>query len=159
MSDLNSSSASAPSSTAAAAPPRQAERLSGLGKVLIAVYLILAVAATFRSVFQIIRRFDEAPVAYSLSALAALVYVLATIALIKRTGVWRTIAWVAITFELVGVLTVGVLSLTVPEWFGHASVWSNFGSGYGYIPLVLPILGLIWLGRDARSARVEGGRA
>lgn len=129
--------------------------------MLIAVYVILAIAATFRSIFQIIRRFDEAPVAYSLSAVAALVYVLATIALIKRTGVWRKIAWVAISFELVGVLTVGVLSITVPEWFGHASVWSNFGQGYGYIPLVLPVLGLIWLGKDARAARAphRGGGA
>lgn len=151
MSDLTPSPSSAP--TAAASPSDASERLSGLGKILIAVYLILAIAATFRSVFQIIRRFDEAPVAYSLSALAALVYVLATVALIRRSGVWRTVAWVAISFELVGVLAVGILSFAVPEWFGHASVWSGFGQGYGYIPLVLPVLGLIWLARDARAGR------
>jgi hypothetical protein len=36
----------------------------------------------------------------------------------------------------------------MPELFGHPSVWSGFGVGYGFIPLVLPVLGLIWLRRQ-----------
>ena len=112
------------------------------------VYLVLAMAATFRSFYQIMTKFDEAPVAYVLSAVAGLVYIVATIALIKRRGVWHRIAFGAILFELIGVIVVGVLSLTVPELFAHPSVWSWFGIGYGFIPLVLPILGLMWLKRD-----------
>lgn len=134
--------------TAPEAQRASGDRLTGLGKVLITAYLVLATAATFRSVFQILRKFDEAPVAYALSALAAVVYILASVALIRRRGAWRIVAWVAITFELVGVLLVGTLSLTVPEWFAHASVWSEFGRGYAFIPLVLPVLGLLWLRRD-----------
>nr|WP_232225463.1 hypothetical protein [Leucobacter salsicius] len=108
-------------------------------------------AATFRSIYQIITKFDEAPLAYVLSAVAALVYVLATIALIKRRGVWRIIAWAALTFELCGVLIVGTLSLIAPQLFAHPSVWSNFGQGYVFIPLVLPVLGLLWLRGEARE--------
>lgn len=133
------------------------DRLSGLGRVLIAVYLVLALAATFRSLYQIMTKFDEAPLAYSLSALAAVVYIVATIALMKRRGVWRTIAWVALIFELCGVVVVGILSIAVPQLFGHPSVWSFFGSGYLFIPLVLPILGLLWLWRTGRVERA--GRA
>lgn len=129
------------------------ERLGGLGKVLISAYIVLALAATFRSVYQIISKFDEAPVAYSLSALAGVVYIVASIALIKRHGVWRKIAWIALSFELVGVLVVGTLSFTVPQYFAHASVWSQFGSGYVWIPLVLPVLGLIWLWRTRPVAK------
>lgn len=128
-----------------------AERLTGLAKVLIAVYLVLAVAATFRSVYQILTKFDEAPLAYVLSAVAGVVYIVASIALIKRRGVWRKVAWVALSFELIGVVVVGVLSVTAPSLFAHPSVWSGFGSGYGYIPLVLPVLGLIWLARTRKS--------
>lgn len=123
------------------------ERLSGLGKVLIAVYIVLALAATFRSVYQILTKFDEAPLAYTLSAVSGVVYIVASIALIKHRGVWRTIAWAALVFELVGVLVVGTLSLTHPELFAHPSVWSYYGIGYGFIPLVLPALGLMWLTR------------
>lgn len=122
-------------------------KLTGLGKVLISLYLVLAAAATFRSVFQIIRKFDEAPLAYSLSAVAGVVYIVASIALIKHRGVWRIVAWAALIFELIGVLTVGTLSMTHPELFAHPSVWSHYGNGYVYIPLVLPVLGLIWLYR------------
>lgn len=128
-------------------PEETRVKLTGLGKVLISLYLVLAAAATFRSVFQIIRKFDEAPLAYSLSAVAGVVYIVASIALIKHRGVWRIVAWAALIFELIGVLTVGTLSMTHPELFAHPSVWSHYGNGYMYIPLVLPVLGLIWLYR------------
>lgn len=128
-------------------PEETRVKLTGLGKVLISLYLVLAAAATFRSVFQIIRKFDEAPLAYSLSAVAGVVYIVASIALIKHRGVWRIVAWAALIFELIGVLTVGTLSMTHPELFAHPSVWSHYGNGYVYIPLVLPVLGLIWLFR------------
>lgn len=135
------------------------DRLGGLGRVLITVYIVLAIAATFRSIYQIITKFDEAPLAYSLSAVAGLVYIVATVALVKGIRArdaanrrWRTIAWFALLFELCGVLIVGSLSLIAPQLFAHPSVWSYFGSGYLFIPLVLPVLGLIWLRRTERAA-------
>lgn len=120
-------------------------RAVGVGRLLIAVYGILALGATARSFVQIVERFDEAPVAYSLSAVSAVVYILATVALIAPGHAWYLIAWVTICFELAGVLVVGTLSLTHPELFAHASVWSLFGRGYLFVPLVIPILGLAWL--------------
>lgn len=121
-------------------------RMTGIGRVLVIVYAVMALAATGRSFVQIVRRFDEAPLAYSLSALAAVVYIAATLGLVfaRRRG-WYTVAWVAIVFELAGVLIVGALSLTLPELFQHDSVWSVFGRGYLFIPLVLPIFGIWWL--------------
>jgi len=127
--------------------------MTGIGRVLVIVYLIMALAATGRSFVQIVREFDEAPVAYTLSALAAVVYIIATLALIfaGRRG-WYLIAWIAISFELAGVLVVGTLSYLIPDIFGHPSVWSYFGGlgpdgyiGYLFVPLVLPFHGLWWL--------------
>lgn len=135
--------------SAKASAPATSSRLAGLGRVLVAVYLILALAATFRSFFQIIRKFDEAPVAYLLSALAGVVYIVATIALTRKGQLWRRVAWGALIFELAGVLIVGTLSLVAPQWFAHPSVWSWFGMGYVFIPLVLPVLGLIWLSKTS----------
>ena len=120
-------------------------KTSGIGRVLIAVYAVFAVSSSARASYQLLREFDQAPLAYILSALAALVYILATISLAKKGATWNSVAWLAVSFELIGVLAVGILSLVQPELFGHPSVWSRFGAGYGYVPLVLPILGLLWL--------------
>ncbi len=125
-------------------------RVRGIGRVLIVVYGILALAATGRSFVQIATKFDHAPVAYLLSALSAVVYIVATIALIKRGTLWYRIAWVTISFELVGVIVVGLLSLFDPQLFPSDTVWSFFGRGYLFIPLVLPVLGMIWLSTAGR---------
>ncbi|NQX27939.1 hypothetical protein HQQ81_11370 [Microbacteriaceae bacterium VKM Ac-2854] len=139
-----------------------ATRRSGVVRLLVVVYGILALAATGRSVFQIIDRFDEAPVAFSLSALSAVVYILATIALIVPGPRWNRIAWVTISFELVGVVVIGAISVLAPSVLGlssidpfgrQATVWSVFGAGYLCIPLILPILGLWWLRSNAARQR------
>ena len=132
-------------------------RVSGIGRLLIAVYGVLALAATGRSFVQIASEFVDAPLAYSLSALAAVVYIVATVALIKRSPRWYRIAWITISFELLGVLVVGTLSLVDPALFQHKTVWSVFGRGYGFVPLVLPLLGMWWLSRHPVS--VVAGRA
>lgn len=130
--------------------------MSGIGRVLVIVYAVMALASTGRSFVQIVRAFEEAPLAYTLSAAAAVVYILATLALIfaHRPG-WYTVAWVAIVFELVGVLVVGTLSITMPEMFDHETVWSWFGRGYVFVPLVLPIFGLWWQRLHSPTRRAQ----
>lgn len=120
---------------------------SGVGRVLVAVYAIFALAATARAAVQLITKFDQAPLAYLLSALAGLIYIVATITLARGTATSRRVALVAIVVELVGVLTVGTLSLADAQAFPRATVWSVYGMGYGFVPLVLPVLGLLWLRR------------
>jgi hypothetical protein len=123
----------------------------GLGRVLVFVYGVFAVAATGRSTLQLATQAAEAPVPYALSAFAAVVYIVATYALAADR---RRLALVAVGTELVGVLVVGVTSLAVPEDYPDATVWSQFGAGYGYVPLVLPLVGLWWLLRGSRTDTV-----
>lgn len=125
----------------------------GFGRVLVFVYGIFAFAATGRSSLQLATDAAEAPVPYSLSAFAAVVYLVATYAL--ATG-RRRLALIAVGIELVGVLAVGLTSVLVPEDYPDATVWSDFGAGYGYVPMVLPLVGLWWLTRDARGERPSG---
>ncbi|GAB3620345.1 hypothetical protein GCM10027417_16060 [Glutamicibacter endophyticus] len=129
--------------------PSKPGRSTGLGRIIIAVYGILSLSATVRALYQIFfRDFSEAPLAYSLSLLSGLVYILATFSLASaKPGAWK-VSVGAVGFELLGVLVVGTLSFTHPELFGHDSVWSYFGKGYGYVPLVLPLVGLWWLYRN-----------
>ncbi|GAB3943250.1 membrane protein [Kribbella albertanoniae] len=119
----------------------------GPGRILVLVYGVFALAATARAGVQIATQFSDAPIAYLLSAVAAVIYCAATFALAKATTLSRRVATIAIAIELIGVLGIGAFSYAVPEDFPDATVWSHFGQGYGFVPLVLPILGLLWLRR------------
>lgn len=129
---------------------------TGPGRLLVAVYGILALAATARGVYQVATKLDEAPVAYLLSVASGVVYAVATVALATDR---RRLAWITVGIETVGVLVVGTLSLVDVGEFPDETVWSGFGQGYGYVPLVLPFLGLWWLwstGRTRADDRAPG---
>ena len=125
----------------------------GPGRLLIAAYAVFALSASVRAAYQLATEFEQAPVAYLLSAFAAAVYVVATVALARATAASRRVAAVAVGVELVGVLVVGLVTVLDPADFPEATVWSRFGAGYGYVPLVLPLLGLAWLRRTRGAAR------
>ena len=128
---------------------------SGGHRVLLATYAVFALAAGARSAVQLATRADEAPLAYSLSLVAALTYALGWVA-IRRAAAGRAgLASVMLWVELAGVITVGTLSLVEDDWFPEASVWSGYGIGYGFVPAVLPVVGLLWLrAQDPARARV-----
>ena len=126
---------------------------SGPGRMLVAVYGLFALAATGRSIMQIAESFQKAPVPYLLSALAALVYIVATVALARGDRTSVKLARVTILFELCGVLAVGLWSVLQPSAFPDKTVWSHLGQGYGFVPLLLPLVGLWWLHHTARAAR------
>jgi hypothetical protein len=125
--------------------PAPASTRAGFGRLLVAVYGLFALAATSRSAVQIGTRFDEARLAYLLSAFAAIVYIVATVSLGRGDVTSRRVATVAISIELLGVLVVGAASELFPDAFPDKTVWTGFGSGYGFVPLVLPFVGLWWL--------------
>ena len=118
---------------------------TGPRRLLIALYAIFALAATARGIVQIATKFDEAPVAYVLSLFSGIVYICATIGLLTNRRWSRPLAWAAVGTEMVGVVTIGFASIIDAEAFPHDTVWSRFGAGYGYVPVILPVLGLMWL--------------
>jgi hypothetical protein len=134
------------------APAEKAARRSGPGRVLIAVYGVFALAASARAGVQIATQFHDAPVAYVLSAFAAVVYIVATVTLARSGRISHRIAVTSCTIELIGVVAVGTFSLTDSAAFPDATVWSDYGNGYGYVPLILPMLGLLWLWHTRRPS-------
>jgi hypothetical protein len=125
--------------------PERPDTSHGFGRALVAIYAVFALAAAARSIYQLIAEVDsDTVVPYVLSAFAGIVYVVATYALARNH---RRLALATIGIELVGVVTVGILSLVDADLFPDETVWSDFGQGYGYVPLVLPFVGLWWLRR------------
>ena len=142
---------SAPRPTTDARPAPTGRRSRGVEVVLIAAYAVFALSATARSLVQMLRDFSFAPVAYALSLLAALTYIAVTVALVRGGRRSRT-ARALCTVELVGVLVVGTLTLVDPGLFPDATVWSGFGSGYGFVPLLLPVIALLTMRRAGPPA-------
>ncbi len=144
-----------PSASATAAPEQEQPQSTrtGPGRLLVAVYALFALSASARAVVQIATKFGHAPVAYLLSAFAAVVYVIATVTLTAGSPAARRIAVASCSVEFAGVVAVGTWSRLAPATFPDATVWSGYGSGYGYVPLVLPVFGLLWLRYWARRDR------
>jgi hypothetical protein len=143
-----------PPTTAPADPPAQEQpprsTKNGPGRLLVAVYGLFALSAVARAGTQIATEFSRAPVAYVLSAIAGVVYIVATVTLVNGSRTARRIALVSCSVELAGVLVVGTWSVLDPASFPDATVWSTYGIGYGFVPLVLPVFGLLWLRRFRR---------
>ncbi|GAA2593195.1 hypothetical protein GCM10010304_43370 [Streptomyces roseoviolaceus] len=129
--------------------------ISGPGTLLVWLYGVMVVGAVSRSAYQIATEFDRAPLAYALSAVAGLVYGFITYSLVRGGETARRAALVCCVAELVGVLTVGTWTLAEPSAFPDATVWSDFGMGYLFIPVVLPLSAIYWL----RASRSRDGDA
>jgi hypothetical protein len=129
-------------------------KTSGPGRTLIVFYFIMTIAALARSIFEMAVHFDLAPVSYVLSLIAGLVYLVATIALVSPGRRAYLVAAAAMTFELLGVLVVGTVSVLNQQLFplvgDRGTVWGYYGLEYLLIPLALPVLGLLFL-RSQRS--------
>jgi hypothetical protein len=119
--------------------------------ILIVVYSILGLAAAGRATVQILEKFADAPVAYAVSALSAIVYIVIAVALWRG---WETVALVGSSVELIGVLVVGTLGFVDSDLWPDETVWTGFGSGYGWVPVLLPLVALYFLvkGRQRRAA-------
>ena len=125
--------------------------ISGPGILLVWFYGVMVVGAVSRSVYQIATEFDRAPLAYSQSALAGVVYGFITYSLIRGGETARRAAQVCCAAELAGVLIVGTLTVIDSSAFPDAKVWSYYGAGYVFIPVLLPLSALYWL-RKNRTA-------
>ncbi len=115
--------------------------------VLLALYALFILASGSRAVVQLSTKFHVAPLAYILSAVAAVTYVVGWFAIRRAAYGKPRLAEVMLWVELGGVVVIGTLSLIEKDWFPDASVWSDYGGGYGWVPAALPIAALLWLHR------------
>ncbi|MEV4339169.1 hypothetical protein [Streptomyces sp. NPDC049590] len=128
---------------------KPARLISGPGMLLVWFYGVMVVGALSRSAYQIATEFDRAPLAYALSAVAGVVYAFITYTLVRGGETARRAALVCCAAELAGVLIVGTWTLAEPSAFPDATVWSEYGMGYVFIPVLLPLSAMYWLRKAA----------
>ncbi|MFF3690215.1 hypothetical protein [Streptomyces sp. NPDC002187] len=133
--------------------PERVRLVGGPGLLLVWLYGVMSVGAVSRSVYQILTDFGSAPLAHVLSAVAAVVYAFITYTLVRGGEAARRAALVCCAAELAGVLIVGTWTVLDPSAFPDSTVWSSYGTGYLFIPVLLPVTGMLWL-RRARSLGV-----
>lgn len=129
------------------AQPTGPRPMRGPHLVLMALYALFILASGARAAVQIATKFHVAPLAYSLSAVSAVTYIVGWWAIGRAARGKPRLAEVMLWVELAGVVVIGTLSLVEKSWFHDASVWSDYGSGYGWVPAALPVLALLWLHR------------
>jgi hypothetical protein len=135
----------------AAAKEKRTKLVKGPGLLLVWLYGVMSVGAVSRSVYQIVDDFDSAPLAHVLSAVAAVVYAFITYTLVRGGETARRAALVCCAAELAGVLVVGTWTVLEPSAFPDSTVWSEYGMGYLFIPVLLPVTGMLWLRRSRSS--------
>ncbi|GGQ66131.1 hypothetical protein [Streptomyces flaveolus] len=135
--------------TATEEKPARTRLIGGPGILLVWLYGVMVVGAVSRSAYQIATDFDRAPLAYTLSAVAGVVYGFITYTLVRGGETARRAARICCAAELVGVLAVGTWTMAEPSVFPDATVWSDFGMGYVFIPVLLPVSALYWLRKGA----------
>lgn len=117
---------------------------------LAALYAFWALAIMSRVSWQYATRLGN-HLPTHLSAITGIIYVL--IAYWAWQGWTKALQW-GLIVELIGVIVVGTYELFYP--FGYATAWSHYGAGYLYMPLLLPIAGIVvvWRNRKRRIAVV-----
>lgn len=118
----------------------------GLGRLVMALFWVFGVIVTLISVKNLAGD-SEAPLGPRFVALlASAVYVIAAVGLTHNGRRMRVIAWASLVISLVGPLIVGVGALGLPSEYSLSfSPWAQFGTTYWGLPLVIPLVGMVWM--------------
>lgn len=120
-------------------------RSLGLGRVVMALFWVFGVWTTVTGVLDLVH-VGEGPLGSAIvSVLAGVVYLVAAVGITHNGRRMRIIGWAAMVVSAVGPILVGLLGLGLPELSATRSPWGAFGGHYFFIPLVLPVIGLVWL--------------
>jgi hypothetical protein len=111
---------------------------------LTALYAFWALAVCSRVGWQYVTRIGN-HVPTHLSAITGILYIM--IAYWAWQGRSKSLQW-GLVIELIGVVVVGTYERFFP--FGYATAWSQYGAGYLYMPLLLPLVGIVIIWRNER---------
>ncbi len=138
--------------------PQPESLMSGLasasGYILALSYPVLALSTGVRAGYQLFFKQGgllatgdpQQIIGPALSALAALLYLVATLGFALRKRPAWMVSVASLSLETALTLVVGTLSW--PMFYGDfigGTVWRLYGADYGFFPLFQPLLGLIWL--------------
>ena len=139
-----------------AVQPAQSEQTKvsrGASDVLSFFYALWAFSALGRSSWEYLFKQNVATyIPAHLSTFVGVLYIFIIVGLRRRSPRWWWITMALLVVELAGVLIVGTIDV-VWQPFPYATVWSKYGIGYFFMPLILPFVGLAYmLKKQTRTA-------
>ena len=118
----------------------------GLGRVVMALFWVMAVVSVLSGTWYLIRE-SAVPIGPRLIAfLAGFVYLAVALGLTHNGRKMRLVAGGGLIISLVAPIIMGLLELGMPATLPSVpSPWANFGADYYYLPLILSVVGLVWM--------------
>lgn len=117
----------------------------GWGRIIIAALWIFAAVVTYTAIADFFTLSSHALGPRLVSVIAALGYIVAAVSLTHNGRRMRVLAWTAIGFEITGVIVTGLIGMEVKEIGEIRNIWANFGAQYGFLPMLVPLVSLVWL--------------
>lgn len=127
----------------------------GLGRIVMVLFWLFGLLTAVPALVALIRATDTPIGPRLIAVLAGLVYLVIAVGITHNGRKMRFIAWAATTVALVGSLITGLFELGTDHAAAVTSAWSRFGADYWYVPLVLPLIGFVWLWRSDPRRIVE----
>ena len=120
----------------------------GLGRIVMLIFWLFGLFTTIPAVIYLIRE-TQMPIGPRLVAvLAGVTYLLVALGITHNGKKMRIMAWAALVASLVGPFVMGLFELGIEQVSAVPSAWARFGAYYWYVPLVLPVIGLVWMWRS-----------
>ncbi len=120
----------------------------GLGRIVMAIFWIFGLLTTVPAVIDLIRDVNSPIGPRLVAVLAGAIYLVIAVGITHNGRKMRLISWAAMIAAFVGPYIMGLFELGVEPVSEVSSAWSHFGAQYWYVPLVLPLVGFVWMWRS-----------
>ena len=120
----------------------------GLGRIIIAMFWLLGACIFVMAIIDLFHAQGQPWGPRIVALLAGIDYLVAATALTHNGRRMRVVGWVTIALSIAIPIILWVASLGLDELNSARSAWTGLGADFSYLPLVVSIIGLIWMWRS-----------
>ena len=120
----------------------------GLGRIIIALFWVLGVWIFATAIIDLCHGQGKPWGPQLVALLAGVDYLVAATALTHNGRRMRMVGWVSIALSIAVPIGLWVASLGLDELNSARSAWTGMGVDFYYIPLVVSLIGIVWMWRS-----------
>ncbi len=120
----------------------------GLGRIIIALFWVLGAWIFVTAILDLFHAQGQPWGPRIVALLAGVDYLIAATALTHNGRRMRLVGWATITLSIAIPVILWVASLGLDELNSARSAWTGFGVDFYYAPLIVSVIGLVWMWRS-----------